>query len=201
MPQYLVYRQELYLYVVHTFTERSQYVSDLRGEFGYYKPAMLFVRGLIFTVAIPGLVAVWIPYRMLGGRPAAAGAWGLGWILVAIGAAVYLRCLAGFLASGGTPAMFFTRSLRWLIGEEPPLLVRGGLYRFSRNPMYLGVLAVIFGQAIVFASGPVARYGVLMAIGFHLAVVLFEEPHLRAREGAEYEEYCRRVPRWLGWAG
>lgn len=159
---------------------------------------MLFLRGLTFTVAIPGLVAGFAPFWILSGRPMAPGAWQFGWILVATGAAAYLWCLAGFLTSRGTPAIFFTRHLRWLIGEEPPSLVRSGLYRYSRNPMYLGVLAAIFGQALVFASGRLAVYGVLVWIGFHLAVVLAEEPHLRARDGAAYEEYSRKVPRWIG---
>jgi protein-S-isoprenylcysteine O-methyltransferase Ste14 len=114
--------------------------------------------------------------------------------MVAAGASLYLVCLASFLAANGTPAIFFTRPLRAVIGEEPTSLVRAGVYRFSRNPMYVGVLAAIFGQAIVFASRTMLIYGILTGIAFHLVVVLAEEPHLRSKQGAAYAEYCRKVP-------
>jgi protein-S-isoprenylcysteine O-methyltransferase Ste14 len=111
---------------------------------------------------------------------------------------VYLLCLLRFLAAGGTPAIYFVRHLRAVIGESPPWLVERGLYRISRNPMYVGVLLVVIGQAIVFASAATARYAVALALTFHLVVVLLEEPHLRQEHGPAYDDYCRRVPRWLG---
>jgi protein-S-isoprenylcysteine O-methyltransferase Ste14 len=77
-------------------------------------------------------------------------------------------------------------------------LVSGGPYRFSRNPMYLGVLLVVFGQAVLFASPRLAAYGCAVSLFFHLMVVFFEEPHLRAARGRSYALYCRSVPRWLG---
>jgi protein-S-isoprenylcysteine O-methyltransferase Ste14 len=90
------------------------------------------------------------------------------------------------------------RPLRVLIGEEPARLVSTGLYRFSRNPMYVGVLLVVFGQAALFASSILVRYGCALFLCFHLVVVLLEEPHLRATRGSSYEQFCRTVPRWLG---
>jgi protein-S-isoprenylcysteine O-methyltransferase Ste14 len=84
-----------------------------------------------------------------------------------------------------------------LIGEEPPALVDRGLYRVSRNPMYAGVLLVVLGQAILFASSDIALYGLALWCCFHLVVVLLEEPHLRLQQGPAYDEYCRQVPRWL----
>ena len=120
-----------------------------------------------------------------------------GWLPVAAGASIYSVCLLGFLTAGGTPAIFFTRHLRFLIGEEPRRLVEGGLYRVSRNPMYIGVLLVVFGQAILFGSERLAEYGLAVAVIFHLVVVYVEEPHLRRERGASYQEYCRRVRRWL----
>ena len=122
----------------------------------------------------------------------------LGWLVVALGAAIYAMCLMRFLASGGTPMIWFMRPVRAFFGEEPSKLVMSGLYRHSRNPMYLGVLTAIFGQAIAFGSRAVAEYGLLVALIFHLVVVVIEEPHLRSKQGAAYEEYCRQVPRWLG---
>jgi protein-S-isoprenylcysteine O-methyltransferase Ste14 len=75
------------------------------------------------------------------------------------------------------------------------------LYRFSRNPMYVGVLLVVFGQALIFSSRAVALYGAVLWLCFHVVVVVLEEPHLQAERGPSYDEYLRHVPRWLGWRG
>jgi protein-S-isoprenylcysteine O-methyltransferase Ste14 len=158
---------------------------------------MLWLRGVVFTVLVPGMVSFYVPQRMRTG-PAAGGWWNLGWILFAIGALIYFRCLVGFIAAGGTPAIFFTRHARAILGEEPQQVVRSGLYRHSRNPMYLGVLTAIAGQACVYRSRPIAIYLLCAALGFHLVVVLIEEPHLARSRGPEYEDYRRRIPRWLG---
>jgi len=158
---------------------------------------MLWIRGLIFTALVPLVIGAWIPSIVDPSRRIQHGAWDAGWAFVAVGTAMYLLCLVRFLTSGGTPAIFFTRAIRALIGEEPRTLVQGWLYRVTRNPMYVGVVTVVFGQAIVFASQPIAVYGVALWLFFHLTVVLLEEPHLRELHGASYDEYCRRVPRWL----
>jgi len=79
--------------------------------------------------------------------------------------------------------------------------VSSGPYRFSRNPMYVGVLLVVFGQAVLFASTPLAVYGCAVFLFFHLMIVFFEEPHLRATRGRSYDLYCKAVPRWLGLPG
>ncbi len=159
---------------------------------------MLWIRGLIFTVLVPGVVGFWLPSAVDPGAHRAGGIWEAGWIPIAAGTLIYLWCLLRFLAAGGTPAIHFTRPVRFLIGEEPKGLVSGGLYRYSRNPMYMGVLTAIFGQAILFASPRIAGYGCVVLACFYLIVVLIEEPHLRATRGQAYEEYCRAVPRWIG---
>lgn len=159
---------------------------------------MPWVRGLIFTVLVPGVVAYYVPATIRGARPLQAGTWTLGWILVSLGVIIYAACLFGFLAARGTPMIFFAQPLRFLVGEEPAGLVQGGLYRYSRNPMYLGVLLLIFGQAVLFASQQLALYGAAVWLTFHAVVVLLEEPHLRAKQGSTYEDYRRRVPRWFG---
>lgn len=159
---------------------------------------MLWVRGVIFTLVAPVLVAGAVPSWIAPERHVRGGAWGLGWLLIGLGAVLYLHCLRRFLAAGGTPAIFFTRPLRAFLGEEPASLVRSGLYRRSRNPMYLGVVLAVAGQAIVFASGAIALYGATLLALFHLVVVSIEEPHLRRERGSEYEDYVRTVPRWLG---
>jgi protein-S-isoprenylcysteine O-methyltransferase Ste14 len=159
---------------------------------------VLWIRGLVFTLLVPCVVGGYLPSLIYGGSSAKHGLWSVGWLFAALGSTVYGLCLFTFLLSGGTPAIFFTRHLKLVIGEEPRKLVRRGLYRFSRNPMYLGVLLAVFGQALVFASFQVALYGAALWLVFHLVVVLLEEPHLREERGPSYEQYCRQVPRWLG---
>src|SRR5436190_12804283 len=114
--------------------------------------SVLWIRGLIFTLLVPAVIGFFVPLWIDSGARRMGGIGDVGWLLIVTGALIYLLCLMRFLASGGTPAIFFTRRLRSLLGEEPTSLVSDGLYRFSRNPMYVGVLMVIFGQAVLLAS-------------------------------------------------
>ena len=159
---------------------------------------MLWLRGLLFTLLVPGLIAVYLPRLIIDSRLRQGGPWQIGWLLVAVGSAIYFRCLLSFLFANGTPAIFFTRHLQSVIGREPPTLVRGDLYQFSRNPMYFGVVAVILGQALIYASGLLAVYGITVFLLFHLTVIFIEEPHLKARDPKSFERYRREVPRWFG---
>jgi protein-S-isoprenylcysteine O-methyltransferase Ste14 len=156
----------------------------------------LLLRGTVFTIVVPVVVGGWLPLH-IAAAPPAQGWWRAGWAIVGLGGVIYLSCLLRFLQAGGTPMIFFARPLRFLLGEEPDVLVTRGLYERTRNPMYLGVLTAIAGQAIAFASRVVAAYAVVMFVVFTAVVMLLEEPHLRVQRGAEYEDYCRRVPRWL----
>lgn len=158
---------------------------------------MLWLRGLLFTILVPGVVAFFIPQRLRNPSPS-GGPWSLGWILFALGALIYFRCLLDFLSAGGTPSIFFTRPARAILGEEPQQLIRNSLYRYSRNPMYLGVLLAIAGQAVACRSARIALYLVIVAVFFHCIVVFLEEPHLSRTRGVVYNDYRRRVPRWLG---
>ena len=76
-------------------------------------------------------------------------------------------------------------------------LVITGFYRYVRNPMYLGVLSLIAAQSALFGSRNLLVYLVAVAIAFHLFVTRYEEPTLRRKYGAAYEEFCRKVPRWI----
>lgn len=158
---------------------------------------LLWLQGLVFTVLVPCVVAFYVPQTLRRG-PAPGGWWSLGWILFALGALIYLRCLVDFLRAGGTPAVFFTRPIAALIGEEPPRVVEKGLYRYSRNPMYVGVITAIAGQAIVYRSRNIGVYAAIAALTFHCVVVFLEEPHLARVRGPAYADYRRHVPRWLG---
>lgn len=107
---------------------------------------------------------------------------------IALGAAVYLRCAWDFAVGGqGTPAPI----------DAPRRLVIRGLYRLVRNPMYLGVLTVLLCEAALFRSLTLLAYAGCFAVAFHLFVLCYEEPTLRAKFGEEYEAYRRAVPRWL----
>jgi protein-S-isoprenylcysteine O-methyltransferase Ste14 len=158
----------------------------------------LWVRGFLFTVLVPGAVGFYVPFTLLRHALPRGGVWNTGWLSIALGALLYGFSLIRFLLAGGTPAIFFTRHLRALIGEEPAVLEARGPYRFSRNPMYLGVVMVVMGQASLFASKGIAIYGLVLFLLFHMVVVLIEEPHLRTEQGARYTQYCRKVPRWFG---
>jgi protein-S-isoprenylcysteine O-methyltransferase Ste14 len=156
---------------------------------------MLFLRAIAFSVLLPGFIAIGMPLLLTAHReiqnPAAFS-------LIAVGAVFYLATLMRFLAAGGTPAIFFTRPMRWLVGSEPDKIVQGGLYRYSRNPMYIGVSLTAAGLAWLLASRSAAIYAALLWPIFHFVVVVLEEPHLRKKLGARYEEYLRTTPRWIG---
>ena len=155
---------------------------------------MLVLRTVIFTLLVPGSVAVWIPHFLLRLVPRPLPIELTGWravglLLGAAGIAIYLWCAWDFAAAGrGTPAPW----------DAPREFVARGLYRYTRNPMYVGVLLVLLGEALLFASRSLLGYALAVGLVFHLVVLLYEEPTLRRQFGAAYEAYCRRVPRWPG---
>src|SRR5207248_4854486 len=81
--------------------------------------------------------------------------------------------------------------------DAPKVLVKEGPYRWVRNPMYIAVLSVVIGEAILFRSFLLAGYALLVAVVVHMFVVFVEEPSLRSQFGESYETYLRTVPRWL----
>jgi protein-S-isoprenylcysteine O-methyltransferase Ste14 len=146
---------------------------------------------LVFPGVAPGVVAGLLPWLICGWRPlpTSEGLHALRWIglvLIGAGLVVVLEAFARFAWEGlGTPAPVApTRTL-----------VVGGFYRHVRNPMYVAVLALIVGQAILFASWGVAAYGLGMAAAFHAFVRLYEEPTLRGTDA--YGAYCAATPRWI----
>jgi protein-S-isoprenylcysteine O-methyltransferase Ste14 len=111
-----------------------------------------------------------------------------GTILLALGAAVSLPCVVVFIGRGrGTPAPF----------DPPQKFVATGLYRYCRNPMYVGLLLMLGGLALIWQSPAVIILAALLAVAIHSAVVALEEPQLKRRFGQPYLDYCGRVPRWL----
>jgi protein-S-isoprenylcysteine O-methyltransferase Ste14 len=72
-----------------------------------------------------------------------------------------------------------------------------GLYRYVRNPIYIAVVSVTVGQALLFGDGRLLWYGAVVWLAFHLFVVLSEEPILQLKFGMEYETFRANVPRWI----
>jgi protein-S-isoprenylcysteine O-methyltransferase Ste14 len=152
----------------------------LIGSFVFFWLAPAMVAGYV-----PWLLTRWrVDAPLLGvsaGRP-------LGYLLVIVGAAVVVESFCRFALKGlGTPAPI----------APTTHLVVSGLYRYVRNPMYLGVLAVVLGQALVLGRVVLLPYAVLLWAAFFAFVVLHEEPALENRFGASYTEYRAHVRRWL----
>ncbi len=107
---------------------------------------------------------------------------------IAVGVAVVVTCFAQFVREGrGTPAPV----------APTEVLVVGGLFRYVRNPMYVGVGAAIAGQALMFRSVPLAWWFVVFAVAVSTFVVVYEQPTLSRQFGASYDRYRREVPAWL----
>ena len=146
----------------------------------------------LFFVAAPGVVAGLLPwlltdrYRMP--QSTVPGFAAVGWILVVGAAAILLHSFARFALEGlGTPAPV----------APTEKLVVGGVYRHVRNPMYVAVLSIILGQALIFSSWAVFIYGLIAAAAMISFVKFYEEPTLARRYGAQYQAYRRAVPGWL----
>ena len=169
------------------------------------------VRHAIFAVALPWLIlyrtAGMEEMRLDAGFPAA------GSVLIVLGAALYIRAFAERLRmtalvtaaddAPGTPATAAddTTPATTANGSTPEGDARPiwstGIHGWSRNPLQLGVVIILFGECLAFESIALLVYAVLCWAGLTLYLVLVEEPALRRALGDEYLRYCRQVPRWL----
>ncbi len=150
----------------------------------------LLLKNLLFTLAIPGAVAVYFPLWIARDAPlgSVSALLILGVVLLAFGALIYLWTLWDFAVIGrGTP----------LPVDAPRQLVVRGLYRYVRNPMYLGVLSAILGWSVIFADGWLLVYALGVGILVHLFVIFYEEPRLLVLFGQEYALYRSQVSRWI----
>ena len=148
----------------------------------------LTIRNVVFTAVVPGLGGVWAPWRLLVryGHP---GPLILAAIpVIAAGVALYTWCVWKFATVGrGTPGLW----------DSPRRVVAAGPYRWVRNPIYLGALLIVLGEAWLFGSLAVLAYAGVLAVLFHLFVAGYEERVLGRRFGDSYLEYRRTVPRWI----
>lgn len=146
----------------------------------------LFWRALVAFLLLPGTVAFVVPLFLL--RPPNAPFHATGLPLLVIGTLLLLWCVRDFFAAGrGSLAPW----------APPKNLVVVGLYRLSRNPMYVAVLLILCGWAVAYRTRGLWLYAAAIAIAFHLRVVFYEEPWLSRTHGDAWTEYRSRVPRWL----
>lgn len=138
-------------------------------------------------LALPGVVAFLVPGAWAW-LDRLALQWPVGLLLVVVGTLGLLWCVRDFYLSGkGTLAPW----------APPQNLVVVGLYRYSRNPMYVAVALILFGWAIAFLSIGLLAYALAVVVAFHLRVVFGEEPWLDQRHGAAWQQYTRSVRRWF----
>ena len=111
-----------------------------------------------------------------------------GLVALVVGGGVTAWCLCAFVVHGrGTPALF----------DAPRRLVAWGPYRYARNPMYIGGALLLLGLGLYQRSPSIVLFVPVWWLLSHLVVVLYEEATLRIKFGPDYDEYCRRTPRWI----
>lgn len=161
----------------------------------------LIFRSFIFTFFIPGTVVGGIPallYFFLRGRIIIGSFRYIGVIFVCIGTLFYLLSVISFINQGsGTPMIYFMKKTEKIFGKEPKKLVSSMIYKFSRNPMYFGVVLTTFGVGILLESISVITWAILSFIIFHFVIIKLEEPHLREKYREFYIHYCNKTPRWI----
>lgn len=143
---------------------------------------------VLFFLVAPFIVGFVLPWWIAGWRVGntfwATG----GFFLVLMGLVPLVESFARFALVGlGTPAPI----------APTKHLVVSGFYRYVRNPMYVGVILIILGNALIVGNVAVFAYAALIALAFALFVLGYEEPVLKRQFGAEYGEFCKNVPRWL----
>ena len=157
----------------------------------------LFAKASLFTLVVPGTVVVAVPYLLLADASLGAidflGIGLLGLLPLVLGIALYLRCAYDFAWSGrGTPLPI----------DAPSHLVTSGPYRYSRNPMYVGILAILAGEALLYSDLHLLYFLLAMTVLFNIFILGYEERALGRQFGEAYARYCEAVPRWIpDWSG
>jgi protein-S-isoprenylcysteine O-methyltransferase Ste14 len=153
--------------------------------------ARAWIGTIVFLFVAPGIVAGLVPWLISGWQwhdwgGAAAIVLPIAWIAIGAGVAFLLAAFALFAVHRGTPAPIMPTEN----------LVVTGVYRFVRNPMYLAVLAIIVGQALLFGDWGVLLYAAIVLTAVVTFVKVYEEPTLTDTYGEQYREYRRNVPGW-----
>jgi protein-S-isoprenylcysteine O-methyltransferase Ste14 len=175
-------------YLVCVSDSRLADVRSIDVSAKVWQSAHMLIRAIAAFLALPGMVAFAVPMAIgiSAGLPvrnvelAAAP--------LCFGVILLLWCVREFYVAGrGTLAPW----------DPPRHLVTTGPYRISRNPMYIGVLTILVGWCVLWDSRTLVIYTALFACGFHLRVLLFEEPWAARQFGAEWQAYRVRVSRWI----
>ena len=152
---------------------------------------MTALKTILFMLFVPGLLLVAFPVWLMTTDPALFSFGIFRWLALpcwAVGAAGSIWCAWTFTVRGrGTPSP----------ADPPKELVVSGLYRHIRNPIYVGVVLILLGYVLWHPSRAILGMPFIVAVCSHLFVLLYEESHLRKTFGASYEDYCRKVPRWV----
>ena len=154
------------------------------------EPDMTALKSLLFLIVAPGMVAGYVPLALLrrGPQVETGPLAYLAFPLWLIGGVILLWSFWNFLVEGrGTPAPV----------DPPKELVAVGFYRYVRNPMYFGVLLILIGHFLWFGFWWLLAYTVIAFVVVHLFVTRYEEPTLKRKFGAAYENYLQKVPRWI----
>jgi protein-S-isoprenylcysteine O-methyltransferase Ste14 len=152
----------------------------------------LVVRSLLWTILLPGFFAGYVPLRYFGLNRVRLDLFSptdaAGLFCIGLGTLLLAACIREFARSGrGTLSPL----------DPPRHLVVRGLYRYVRNPMYLSVTGIVLGEVLVAQSLALEVYWAIWFLGVNLFVMGYEEPTLRGQFGASYDEYSRRVGRWI----
>jgi protein-S-isoprenylcysteine O-methyltransferase Ste14 len=161
-----------------------------------------FLKSVAYTILVPALIA-WcgLPFLLALLFPQAVDLGNVRYVglpILLAGLILHFICTLAFIRQGkGTPAIWLTGPIKSVVGESPAVVVSRGVYRFSRNPMYIAALLIVLGEAILSEKIIVMVYVAGLALFLHGLVVLYEEPHLRKTLGAGFQEYAKQTPRWL----
>lgn len=148
----------------------------------------MFRRALLAFLALPGIVAFVVPLLIASADASNRSVSTSGVPVVLTGILLLLWCVRDFFVIGkGTLAPW----------DPPKRLVMVGLYRHVRNPMYVSVVVLVTGWALVFTSRQLAAYAIILALGFHVRVLVHEEPRLARQFGDDWRDYRAHVRRWL----
>jgi protein-S-isoprenylcysteine O-methyltransferase Ste14 len=149
-------------------------------------------------VLLPGTVAVLVPTLLVAADGPRLG-WGLEGVVTPLLVVLGLALIGAGLALSVWTARLFARigigtPAPW---DPPRRLVVQGPYRYVRNPMITGVMAVLLGEAVVLGRPSLLIWFAAFVAINHVYFILVEEPGLIRRYGDEYREYKSEVPRWI----
>lgn len=157
-----------------------------------FKIILIILRTIIFMVLVPGTALLYVPYEIVTSAFDTTFYMGvfrysalIPWLS---GISIVSWCVWDFMFKGkGTPAPI----------DPPKELVVSGLYKYVRNPMYIGVLLILSGHILWFGSLLLILYAAGTFVVFYLFVLFYEEPHLQKVFGDSYRLYLQKIPRWI----